>query len=202
MLSKFFITNLSKPETISLKNNQKANIYIVANGAENCNKELEVILQSKAEANLYVLVIGNANQKFFNFKFNHIGNNAKSNIYVKALASHKALIKIDCNSKIKEGSHKNEVSQTIDGLIFDNESQIQALPCLDIDTDDITAKHTVNIGQIDPEIIFYLNTKGLSNLQAYQFLIDSFINDLTPYLLTHNVNISREIKRLLEANYE
>jgi len=202
MSSNIFITNLTKPEAISLQNNQKANIYIVANGKDNCNKELEIILQTKSEANLYVLVIGNGNQKFFNFKFNHIGNNSKSNIYVKALASNKALIKIDCNSKIKEGSHKNEASQTIDGLIFDNQSQIQALPMLDIDTDDITAKHTVNIGQIDPEIIFYLNTKGLSTLEAYQFLIDSFINDLTPYLLTHQVNISSDIKRLLEAKYE
>lgn len=199
MHSNIFITKLNKNEKINLKNDQKVNVYVLANDEKSCKKNLEIILKDNNEVNLYCLVLADANVKEFNFNLNHKGNNSISNIYVKALANHESLIKVNCISNIKNGTNKNSVNQQIDGLMFDNKSMIHALPCLDINIDDIQAKHTVNIGQVDPEIIFYLNSKGLSTIEAYQFLIDSFISDLKPYIEKYNVNISKNIKRLMGA---
>lgn len=202
MLSNIFLTNQNATQSINLKDSQKVNLYLVANDQNDLEKTINLNLKNHNEVNLYCLILANAKTKIVNINFNHLGNSSTSNIYVKALANNKATVKVNCVSLCKTKTHKNIINQVIDGLIFDNDSLIQALPCLDINIDDITAKHTVNIGQIDPEIIFYLNTKGLSNLEAYQFLIDSFISDLNPYLTEYRININNDIRSLMGGRYE
>ena len=202
MFSNIFLKNNSSLENINLKDNQKVNLYLVANEKKDINKTINLNLKNHNNVNLYCLILADNKDKVFNINFNHKGNDSTSNIYVKALANNKANIKVNCVSTCQTKTHKNQINQTIDGLIFDNDSLIQALPCLDININDITAKHTVNIGQVDPEIIFYLNSKGLSKLEAYQFLIDSFINDLNPYIKKYNINLNKDIKLLIGGSYE
>ncbi|MBQ0045728.1 MAG: SufD family Fe-S cluster assembly protein [Mycoplasma sp.] len=202
MFSNVYLKNKSIDEKYDLFDNQKANFYLVANSSSDVCKNININLKNENILNIYCLVLSSNKTKVININLNHNGNNSQSNIYVKALANNKATIKVNCVSNCQTKTHKNIINQVIDGLIFDNESLIQALPCLDINIDDIVAKHTVNIGQVDPEIIFYLNTKGLSSLEAYQFLIDSFINDLNPYLSHYKINITKDIRSLMEGNYE
>ncbi len=202
MHSNIFLTNVSGKQNINLKTNQKVNLYLVANNQKDINKTVNLTLTDNNKVNLYCLVLASGSNKTFNINFNHKGNNSISNIYVKALANNKANVKVNCISSCQNRTKGNAINQNIDGLIFDNDSLIQALPCLDININDIVAKHTVNIGQINPEIIFYLNTKGLSNLEAYQFLIDSFIHDLNPYLTKYRINIKNDIQKLMGGYYE
>lgn len=202
MSSNIFLKNKSLDENIDLTDNQKVNFYLVANDSLDLEKDIKINLKNNNVVNIYCLILSSKKTKTININLNHNGNNSQSNIYVKALANNSASIKVNCVSNCKTKTHKNSINQVIDGLIFDNESLIQALPCLDINIDDIVAKHTVNIGQVDPEIIFYLNTKGLSTLEAYQFLIDSFINDLNPYLSQYKIDIAKDIRSLMGGNYE
>lgn len=202
MFSNIFITKLNSKQTINLKNNQKVNVYVVANDKNNINKDLKIVLKNNNIVNIYCLILASANKKEIDFNLFHEGNNSISNIYVKALANRKSSVKVNCVSYAKKATKKNEINQMIDGLMFDDKSSIRALPCLDINIDNVIARHTVNIGQVDPEIIFYLNSKGLSTTKAYQFLIDSFITDLKPYLSKYKININKDIKKLMEAKYE
>ena len=202
MYSNIFLTNKNNQENINLTNNQKVNLYLVINEVKDLEKTINLTLKNNNLVNIYCLVLANKCNKFLNINIEHTGSYSTSNIYVKGLANNKANIKVNCVSSCQAKTSKNAINQTIDGLIFDNDSSIQALPCLDININDIVAKHTVNIGQVNPEIIFYLNTKGLSKLEAYQFLIDSFINDLNPYLTNHKLDINKDIKSLIGGRYE
>lgn len=202
MLSNIYLKNSSLTQTFNLNNNQKVNIYLVANDSLDINKDVNLFLKNHNEVNIYCLVLASAVNKSININIHHDGNESTSNIYVKSLVNNGANVKINCISSCKSKTSKNIINQNIDGLIFDDKSSIHALPCLDINIDDIVAKHTVNIGQVDPEIIFYLNTKGLSKLDAYQFLIDSFINDLKPYLTEFKIDINKSIKSLMGGHYE
>ncbi|MCQ2957020.1 MAG: SufD family Fe-S cluster assembly protein [Mycoplasmoidaceae bacterium] len=202
MCSNIFLKNNNEIENLSLTNNQKANIYFVANDKKDMQKTINISLKNNNEINIYCLLLASKTTKILNINVNHFGNDSTSNIHVKSLANNHATIKVNCISNCAKKTNGNTINQLIDGLIFDNESTIQALPCLDININDIVAKHTVNIGQVDPEIIFYLNTKGLSKLEAYQFLIDSFIQDLKPYLTKNKININQDIKILVGGSYE
>lgn len=189
MSSSIFVKNNSKLDQINVKNKETLNIYLIASDTENLEKTVNVNLNNNCNVNLYCLVLANNAKKVLNFNFNHKSNGSISNIYVYALTNNKAYIDINCVSSAASKTLKNQINQTINGLIFDNDSEIKALPCLDIYTNTINAKHTVNIGQVDPEIIFYLNSKGLNNQQAYSFLIDSFIQQLKPMIDKYNINL-------------
>ncbi|MCQ2747917.1 MAG: SufD family Fe-S cluster assembly protein [Mycoplasmoidaceae bacterium] len=201
MYSNIFLKNISNVENINLKNNQKVNIYFVANEDKNLEKNINIVVNNNNLINIYGLILANGKNKKININIDHKDDKSVSNIHVKTLANNKSNVQINCVSCCNKKTHKNAINQLIDGLLFDSESSIQALPCLDINIDDINAKHTVNIGQVDPEIIFYLNTKGLNNLQAYQFLIKSFINDLSPYLTKNRISINKEINKLIGGKY-
>lgn len=202
MRSNVFLTNKSSDENISFSNDQKANLFLVINEVKDLKKTINLTLKNNNLVNIYCLILANKSNKFLNINIDHKGNNSQSNIYVKSLANNKSHVKVNCVSSCQSKTNKNIINQTIDGLIFDNDSTIQALPCLDININDIVAKHTVNIGQVNPEIIFYLNTKGLSKLEAYQFLIDSFISDLNPCLKQYKININNDIRSLMRGSYE
>lgn len=202
MYSNIFLQSNKSHDTINLKSKQKVNVYLVANEEKDMQKTIDINVINNNIVNVYCLILSSGKHKKVDININHHGDASISNIYVKTLVNNAAIVKVNCISNCATKTHKNQINQTIDGLMFDDKSLIQALPCLDINIDDIMAKHTVNIGQVDPEIIFYLNSKGLSTLEAYQFLINSFIKDLKPYLDQYHVNINRDIRLLVGGNYE
>lgn len=202
MHSNIFLSNKNNSENIKLFDNQKANLYLILNEVNDIKKTINLTLKNNNVANIYCLILANKCNKSLEINVKHIGNNSTSNIYIKGLANNKADIKVNCISSCQSRTNKNAINQTIDGLIFDNASSIQALPCLDINVNDIEAKHTVNIGQISPEIIFYFNTKGLSELATYRFFIDNFVNDLKPILIKQKLDINKDIKSLIGGNHE
>ncbi len=194
-----FIPQLNNSQTVDLESNNSVDVFVVLNNKESIKKTVKVILRNNNKVNIYCLILGDRSLKEINLNLVHKGDNSISNIYVKALANHASNIKVNCFSSASKKTSKNEINQMIDGLMFDDKSTIKALPCLDINIDNVIAKHTVNVGQIDPEIIFYLNSKGLSKTQAYQFLIDSFISNLKPYVKKYNVNILEDINKIMGA---
>lgn len=197
MFSNYFLTNCNGKQCINLHDKDKANIYFVLSNSHDVNKKIMVNLLNFCYVNFYFFIIANNSKIQIDLHVNHYKNNSTSNIFVKSLVTNSSNVSINCVSWAKTKTCKNIINQQIDGLIFDKSSKMTVLPSLDICSNNLIAKHTVNIGQINPEIIFYLNTKGLNNYQIYKFLINNFIRDIQPFLTKYKKDISNDIKKVL-----
>lgn len=75
---------------------------------------------------------------------------------------------------VREGAQQTDAGQSCRGLLLSDRARIDAKPQLEIFADDVKCAHGAAIGQLDPEELFYLQSRGLSvdrarNLLTYAF---------------------------------
>ena len=67
-------------------------------------------------------------------------------------------------------------------LMLDPTAKVDALPCLEIKTNDVEAGHCASITKVNPEDIFYFASRGITENQARQMYIEGFLGDLAQKL--------------------
>jgi len=75
---------------------------------------------------------------------------------------------------VREGAQKTDAMQTNKNLLLSDKARIDTKPQLEIFADDVKCAHGAAVGQIDPEELFYLETRGINpelgrNLLTYGF---------------------------------
>lgn len=107
--------------------------------------------------------------------------NSCVNIQSKCFALKQSFSKILINSIIDENSYNIKLDQDIKGFIFDDKSSITATPSMLVGNNKIVANHAVSIGTVDPEKMFFLQSRGFKPNDALVILIKSeyeFLNSL------------------------
>lgn len=59
-------------------------------------------------------------------------------------------------------------------LLLSKEAKSLAIPALEIQTDDVKASHAAASGKLDPQELFYLESRGIPTPVALQMLIEGF----------------------------
>lgn len=75
---------------------------------------------------------------------------------------------------VREGAQKTDAQQTNKNLLLSDKARVDTKPQLEIYADDVKCAHGAAVGQIDPEELFYLETRGINpemgrNLLTYGF---------------------------------
>jgi len=60
-------------------------------------------------------------------------------------------------------------------LLLDESAQAEAIPSLEIEADEVKASHAATISPLDPEKIFYLTSRGVSESEAKKLIIQGFL---------------------------
>lgn len=72
----------------------------------------------------------------------------------------------------------NKSKQTLIGVLLSDQAKILGEPNLKINSLNVNAKHSLRIGTLDKDEIFYLLTKGLPLEEAKQILINAIVTKL------------------------
>ena len=82
---------------------------------------------------------------------------------------------------VEPGAQKTEAFMHSKNLLLSDQAEIDAKPQLEIEADDVRCAHGVSIGQIEPNQIFYLRSRGLDEAEALRVLTQGFVATvLTP----------------------
>lgn len=60
-------------------------------------------------------------------------------------------------------------------LLLSPNAKAEAIPNLEIKTDDVKCSHAATIGKIDEEELFYLQSRGISEIQAKEMIVEGFL---------------------------
>jgi Fe-S cluster assembly protein SufD len=63
---------------------------------------------------------------------------------------------------VREGAQKTDAMQTNKNLLLSDKARVDTKPQLEIYADDVKCAHGAAVGQIDPEELFYLETRGIN----------------------------------------
>lgn len=80
--------------------------------------------------------------------------------------------------KAKPGAIRVDAYQTNNNIVLNDGARAHAIPGLLIDADDLKCSHGATIGNLDPEQIFYLRSRGIEDAEARRLLMLGFFEEV------------------------
>jgi len=107
----------------------------------------------------------------------HQKPNKKSRVKIKAVVFDKAKFDLEGMLKIEEGAKQTDTYLKIDCLVMGESAFARAIPSLEIKESEVKAGHGATIGYLDYDMMYYAKSRGLSQLQAEELLLEAFLNN-------------------------
>ncbi|WP_028609901.1 Fe-S cluster assembly protein SufD [Paenibacillus harenae] len=148
-----------------------------------------------------VISVGkNAQQNSLTTQAVHFGKSSDSNMVTRAVMKDSASAIINGITKIEHGATKANGVQTEKVLMLSPKARGDANPILLIDEDDVTAGHAASVGQVNPEQVYYLMSRGISKQDAERLIIYGFLAPVVSEIPVEAVRV--QLQRLLERKLE
>lgn len=171
---------LNKKELLidkKIANNQTYNLYLIDLFDSDVNLKVNLELLNECSVNIIISSLNKENhKKNYSIFINHVGNNSFSKCETYCVANNESFTKIDMLAKIDKESAGNNCEQKIRGILISDLAKIEGQPNLIIDTNNVKAKHALAVGKLNPNHLFYFQSKGISKKQAIQLLLFSYFN--------------------------
>ena len=108
-------------------------------------------------------------------------------------ASYRGLVKIN------KGAHHCKSNVVCDALILDDQSRSDTYPYIEVEEDDVTIEHEASVSKIAEEQLFYLMSRGMSEVEASAMIVTGFVEPLIKEL---PMEYAVEMNRLIELQME
>ena len=79
---------------------------------------------------------------------------------------------------VRHGAQKTDAMQTNKNLLLSSRARVDTKPQLEIFADDVKCAHGAAVGQLEPEELFYLETRGLNPTLARNLLTYGFAEEV------------------------
>ncbi|AJY75956.1 Fe-S cluster assembly protein SufD [Paenibacillus beijingensis] len=130
----------------------------------------------------------------------HVGRSSESAMVTRAVMRDEATAIINGVTKIEKGATKANGEQTEKVMMLSPKARGDANPILLIDEDDVKAGHAASVGQVNPEQVYYLMSRGISKSDAERLIIYGFLAPVVSAIPLDSVR--EQLQRLLERKLE
>lgn len=170
---------LTSPEnrTFRLEKDSKLILALVFAEWDDQEYELRVILDGPgATLSTVGFFIGMLNT-FFRYHVNveHRAPFTKGHTLLRGILTDQSKVDVHGNILIAEGAVQSDAYLRHNTLLLSDKAHSTTTPALEILADDVKAGHAATVGKTDAESLFYLMSRGLSEAEARQTLVDAFI---------------------------
>lgn len=150
-------------------------------GAELIRNNLEIELNgSNTETHLLGLYLVGGQQLTDNHTaIHHKFPHCESNEVYKGVLLENGKAVFNGKVFVERPAQKTNAFQQNNNLLLSDHAQVFAKPQLEIFADDVKCSHGCTVGQFDPESLFYLQARGISQESARKLLVEAFMFDVT-----------------------
>ena len=151
---------------------------IVALGGKISKADLGAALTGHAASiSTYGIVLGDGTQRFdHHTTLEHIAPYTKSLLNFRVVLKDRARSAYTGNLKITHEAVKSDAYQENRNLLLSPEAKAESIPELEILTNDVTrCSHGVTVGQVDKDQIYYLMSRGLTQIEAERVITEGFL---------------------------
>ena len=155
---------------------------------------------SGASANDSEVIFGNKEQSFdIQTDVNHEAPATEGRVVEKSILRNKSKSLFKGMIRIKENAAKSNSFLSGRSILLDKDAKSDAIPGLEIFTNDVKATHSASVAQIDEEQIFYLKTRCLSKQEAERTIVEGFLEPLSRKM---SFQIRAWIAYLIESKWD
>jgi Fe-S cluster assembly protein SufB/Fe-S cluster assembly protein SufD len=153
-----------------------------------------------ATANDSEVVFGNNEQSFdIQTDVNHEAPATEGRVVEKSILRNKSKSLFKGMIRIKENAAKSNSFLSGRSILLDKDAKSDAIPGLEIFTNDVKATHSASVAQIDEEQIFYLKSRCLSHEDAERTIVEGFLEPLSRKM---SFQVRAWIAYLIESKWE
>ncbi|MGY5149825.1 MAG: Fe-S cluster assembly protein SufD [Candidatus Nitrosopumilus sp. bin_68KS] len=184
-----------------LAQDAKVNWYSGLFGSVLSRYKIEYFLNgSGASANDSEVIFGNDEQSFdIQTDVNHESPSTDARVVEKSILRNKSKSLFKGMIRIKEHAAKSNSFLSGRSILLDKDAKSDAIPGLEIFTNDVKATHSASVAQIDEEQIFYLKTRCLTHEEAERTIVEGFLEPLSRKM---SFQVRAWIAYLIESKWE
>src|SRR5208337_2569164 len=155
--------------------------------------------QGASSENIEV-VFGSGTQRFDTVSnITHIGQNTSGHAISKGVVKEKARSLFKGMIRINKDAKNSRAYLAEHGMILGKEARADAIPGLEIETNEVKATHSASVAQINDEEIFYLMSRGLSEDEAKKLIIVGFFEPIVERIPVPE--IAKRIRRIVDLKW-
>lgn len=184
-----------------LAQDAKVNWYSGLFGSILSRYKIEYFLNgSGASVNDSEVIFGNDEQSFdIQTNVNHESPSTDARVVEKSILRNKSKSLFKGMIRIKEHAAKSNSFLSGRSILLDKDAKSDAIPGLEIFTNDVKATHSASVAQIDEEQIFYLKTRCLTHEEAERTIVEGFLEPLSRKM---SFQVRAWIAYLIESKWE
>ena len=148
---------------------------------------------------LSIAFAGNDQHQDAGGKIVHNAPNTTSKIISKSLSKDGGRTSYRGLVKVGKDAENSKSSVVCDALILDPESQSDTYPYIEIDAANVNIEHEATVSKIGEEQLFYLMSRGISELDASAMIVNGFIEPLVKEL---PMEYAMELNKLIQLQME
>ena len=150
---------------------------------------------------LNIAVAGPGQHKDTGAKVMHLAPYTTSNIISKSISFGGGISTYRGLLKIIKGAKGSVSHVQCDALMPDNISVSNTIPYIKVDEEDVTLGHEAKVGRISEEQVFYLMSRGLTEQEAINLVVQGFMEPIAKSLpLEYAVELNRLIAMEMEGS--
>ena len=148
-----------------------------------------------------VAVAGRGQHQDTGAKAVHLAPNTTSRIVSKSVSKDGGRATYRGQLKVAPGATGVTASVRCDALMLDDQSRSDTYPYIDIAEDDTTMTHEATVGKISADQVFYLMSRGLTENEAQNLIIQGFLEVFTKELpMEYAIEFNRLVKLEMEGS--
>lgn len=165
---------------VSLKKRSRFHGLYFSKGAQIARSSIKVqLLEENSEAELQGLSdLSGSLQNHNHILVEHTAPHCRSRQHFKTVLKDQSQSSFEGKILVRPLAQKTESYQLNNNLLLSDDAAAYSKPNLEIFADDVKASHGATIGQLDPEEIFYLRSRGFTLSEAEKWLANGFKKEL------------------------
>jgi Fe-S cluster assembly protein SufD len=174
---------------VLLRRDSRCSLLSLALGSALARNEVRAVLDAPGcECSLHGLTLASGRQLIdHHTTIDHARPHGMSRQLYKAVLDGHAHGVFSGKVHVHPDAQKTDARQTNQTLLLSTDAVIDTKPQLEIYADDVKCTHGATVGQLDPDALFYLQTRGIDLASARALLTYGFANEIVSRIAVEQV---------------
>lgn len=164
---------------LTLKENQEKVLPLVwTNGSGEITVNAKLVGRGAKLNIVGAFLLSNKDEVKVDINIAHIAPDTTSDTLIKSVLTDSAIGKFYGLVDIKKGAKNTNTFFREDALLLSDTAKAEAIPSLEIDENEVKAGHASTVGPVDPEMLFYLMSRGITQNEARKLIVQGYFSGI------------------------
>jgi Fe-S cluster assembly protein SufD len=169
--------------TIADRDSAAVNLALNFGGKYSRLESISRMIDRGARSDMLAISVARGDQEFDQRTLqDHLKPDTTSDLLYKNVLNDRARTIFSGLIKVEPGAHRTDAYQKVRNLLLSDDAEANSMPGLEILADNVRCTHGATSGQVEPEELFYMKSRGIDDLAAKQLIARGFLNEVVARL--------------------